>query len=124
MKQYTDKAKRVIDIANRLSRSMKYNYVGTEHILAAMLKEGTGVAAEVLKANGVELDKLLEMIEKLISTGEDVIVAERDGYSPRTQRVLEKASEEAERFYCDKIGTEHLLLAIIREGDCAAGHGV
>ncbi|MEE1078611.1 MAG: ATP-dependent Clp protease ATP-binding subunit [Agathobacter sp.] len=120
MKQYTDKAKRVIDIANRLSRSMKYNYVGTEHILAAMLKEGTGVAAEVLKANGVELDKLLEMIEKLISTGEDVIVAERDGYSPRTQRVLEKASEEAERFYCDKIGTEHLLLAIIREGDCAA----
>ena len=120
MKQYTDKAKRVIDIANRLSRSMKYNYVGTEHILAAMLKEGTGVAAEVLKANGVELDKLLEMIEKLISTGEDVIVAERDGYSPRTQRVLEKASEEAERFYCEKIGTEHLLLAIIREGDCAA----
>ena len=65
--KYTDKAKKALDIANRLSKSMHYNYVGTEHILAGLLKEGTGVASEVLSANGVELSKLLQMIEELIS---------------------------------------------------------
>ena len=118
--KYTDKAKRALDIANRLSKSMHYNYVGTEHILAGLVKEGTGVAAEVLNANGVELSKLLQMIEELISTGENTLVAERDGYSPRSQHILAKAKEEATRFGYDKIGTEHILLAIVKEGDCAA----
>ena len=59
MKQYTEQAKKSLDAAKRLSRSMHYNYIGTEHILAGLLKEGTGVAAEVLNANNVELDKLL-----------------------------------------------------------------
>ena len=118
--KYTDKAKRALDIANRLSKSMHYNYVGTEHILAGLLKEGTGVAAEVLLANGVELSKLLQMIEELIATGEETMVAERDGYSPRTQRILERAKEEAIHLSYDEIGTEHILLAIIKEGDCAA----
>lgn len=116
----TDKAKRVLDIANRLSRSMQYNYVGTEHILAGLVKEGSGVAYEVLVANGVELSKLLQMIEELISIGADTLVAERDGYSPRAQHILAKAEEEARRLGYDKVGTEHILLAIIKEGDCAA----
>ncbi len=99
---------------------MKYNYVGTEHILTALVKEGTGVAAEVLIANNVDAEKLQKMIEELISPGEDTLVAEKDGYSPRTQRILQRASEEAERFGSEQIGTEHLLLAILKEGDCAA----
>ena len=118
--KYTDKAKRALDIGNRLSKSMHYNYVGTEHILAGLLKEGTGVAAEVLIANGVELSKLLQMIEELISTGEETLVAERDGYSPRTQHILEKSAEEAYKLGYESIGTEHILLAILKEGDCAA----
>ena len=89
--RYTDKAKRALDIANRLSKNMHYNYVGTEHILAGLIKEGSGVAAEVLTVNGVELSKLLQLIEELIATGGDTLVAERDGYSPRTQHILEKA---------------------------------
>ena len=98
---------------------MQYNYVGTEHILAGLLKEGTGVAAEVLSANGVELSKILQMIEELISIG-DTLVAERDGFSPRAQHILGQAEEEARRLGYDKIGTEHILLSIIKEGDCAA----
>ena len=116
----TDKAKRALDIANRLSKSMHYNYVGTEHILAGLLKEGTGVAYEVLTANGVELSKLLQMIEELISIGGDSLVSERDGYSPRAQHILEKSKEEARKLGYEKVGTEHILLAIIKEGDCAA----
>ena len=98
---------------------MQYNYVGTEHILAGLVKEGTGVAAEVLAANGVELSKILQMIEELISIG-DTLVAERDGFSPRAQHILEQSEEEAQRLGYEKIGTEHILLAIIKEGDCAA----
>lgn len=120
MKAYTAKAKKVIDLAKRMSKSMKYNYVGTEHILTALVKEGTGVAAEVLTANNVDAGKLQKMIEELISPGEDTLVAEKDGYSPRTQRILQRASEEAERFGSEQIGTEHILLAILKEGDCAA----
>ncbi len=120
MKAYTAKAKKVIDLAKRMSKSMKYNYVGTEHILTALVKEGTGVAAEVLIANNVDAEKLQKMIEELISPGENTLVAEKDGYSPRTQRILQRASEEAERFGSEQIGTEHLLLAILKEGDCAA----
>ncbi len=116
----TSKAKRALDIANRLSKNMHYNYVGTEHILAGLLKEGTGVASEVLTANGVELSKLLSMIEELISIEADTLVAERDGYSPRAQHILKKSEEEARKLGYENVGTEHILLATIKEGDCAA----
>ena len=117
---YTDKAKKALNYANSLSRSSGCNYVGTEHILAGLLKEGTGVAAEVLTANNVELEALLKLIDELVAAGEEVTVADRDGYSPRTQMVLDRAREMADRFDSERIGTEHLLLAIIKEGDCAA----
>ena len=120
LKPYTHKAKKALDNANRLSKSMNYNFVGTEHILAGLLKEGTGVAAEVLMANNVELDKILNMIEELISPDTDVAVIDRDGESPRAQKVVENASDLAERFHCEKTGTEHLLLALVSSGDCAA----
>jgi ATP-dependent Clp protease ATP-binding subunit ClpC len=99
---------------------MGYHYVGTEHILAALVREGTGVAAEVLLANNVEAGKLQQMIEDLIAPGEGTTVAERDGYTPRAQMILAHASDEAERFGSDAIGTEHILLSILKEGDCAA----
>ena len=120
MRPYTDKAKKAVSYANRLSKSMQCNYVGTEHILAGLLREGSGVAAEVLAANNIELDKLLELINELVAPGENIAVLDRDGETPRTQAVLERAEEIAERFDCDEIGTEHLLLSMIKEGDCAA----
>lgn len=118
--KYTESAKRAINIAKRLSKNMHYNYIGTEHILAGLLKEGTGVASEVLRAADVELSKLLHMIEELISTGEDTMVEEKDGYTPKAQHIIEKAEEEAYRLGYEEVGTEHILLAIIKEGDCAA----
>ena len=120
MKKYTDKAKKAIDLAVRISKKLGCNYVGTEHVLAGLLKEGTGVAAEILTAFNVEYDKLINMIEELISSAQDVEVCDRDGYSPRAQRALESASDEAEKFECEEIGTEHLLIAILSQGDCAA----
>ncbi len=120
MKPYTSSAKKVMEIAKRISRQMKFNYVGTEHILLALVKEGSGVAKEVLTANGVTEEKLQKMIQELISPDGEIAVLERDGNSPRMERVLDRASEEADYFDVDEIGTEHILLAIVKEGDCAA----
>lgn len=120
MKQYTGKAKKAIDLATRISKKLDYNYVGTEHILAGLIKEGTGVAAQVLSADGVDYDKLIQMIKDLISPGEGVAVAEKSGMTPRAERVLERAQEIAEHLGYDEVGTEHILMAIISQGDCAA----
>lgn len=120
MKQYTGKAKKAIDLATRISKKLDYNYVGTEHILAGLIKEGTGVAAQVLSADGVDYDKLIQMIKDLISLGEGVAMAEKSGMTPRAERVLERAQEIAEHLGYDEVGTEHILMAIISQGDCAA----
>lgn len=120
MKQYTGKAKKAIDLATRISKKLDYNYVGTEHILAGLIKEGTGVAAQVLSADGVDYDKLIQMIKDLISPGEGVAMAEKSGMTPRAERVLERAQEIAEHLGYDEVGTEHILMAIISQGDCAA----
>ena len=120
MKQYTSKAKKAIDLAARISKKLDYNYVGTEHLLAGLIKEGTGVAAQVLAADNVDYDKLIQMIKDLISPGEGVIEAEKDGMTPRAGKVLVRAQEIAEHFEYDEIGTEHILMAIISQGDCAA----
>ena len=88
--------------------------------MAGLLKEGTGVAAKVLNENGVELKKVLELIKELISPGEAVCILEADGYSPKARKVLFTAEKEAERFHLDEIGTEHILLAMIKETDCVA----
>lgn len=117
---YTGKAKRALDIAARMSRAMHHNYIGTEHILLGLLKENTGVAAQVLKENGVELDQVLKLIEELIAPGESAALLEPEGYSPRVERVLAGASKEAERFRSELIGTEHILLAIVKEPECVA----
>lgn len=120
MKDYTQKAKKSLENARQISKNLHHNYVGTEHLLAGLLKEATGVAAQVLKLNNVEYGKVVNMIEDFISPGEDLLVEDKDGYSPRTQSVLKNAEAEAERFNSDNVGTEHLLIALIKEGDCAA----
>lgn len=116
---YTAKAKKAIDIATRISKSLHHSYIGTEHILLGLLKEGTGVASQVLADNGVEYDKVLELIEELIAPGNAVAVLE-DGLSPRAAYVLEVSKTEAARFHSEKIGTEHLLIAMIKETECVA----
>lgn len=116
---YTAKAKKAIDIATRISKSLHHSYIGTEHILLGLLKEGTGVASQVLADNGVEYDKVLELIEELIAPGNAVAVLE-DGLSPRAAHVLGVSKAEAARFHSEKIGTEHLLIAMIKETECVA----
>ncbi len=117
---YTVKAKKAIDTAVRLSKTLHHNYIGTEHLMAGLLKEGTGTAAKVLNENGVELKKTLDLIKELIAPGEGAAILEADGYSPRARKVLSGAGKEAERFRSDAIGTEHILLAIVKETDCVA----
>lgn len=120
MKSYTSKAKKALKLAERASKSLQHNYIGTEHILLGLLKEGTGVAARVLADNRVDPEQLLDLIENLIAPAGGAAIEERDGYTPRAQQILENAGREAERFSSREIGTEHLLFAIIKESECAA----
>ena len=117
---YTVKAKKAIDIANKISKSLKNNYVGSEHLLLGLLKEGTSVAAKVLNENGVEFEKTLELIKELITPTESIQVLDAGKYSPRMTKLLESAQKEAIKFQADLVGTEHLLLVMIKEADCVA----
>ena len=118
--QFTDKARTALNMAERAARNLKQSYVGTEHILLGLLRENTGVAATVLENSGVEEYQIKEMIKDLIAPESTVMLAERDGYSPRAERVLEEAHRQAERFHSEKTGTEHILLALLKEGDNVA----
>ena len=80
------KAKKAIDIAGKMSKSLHHNYIGTEHLLIGLLKENSGVAAKILNENGVELDKIVDLIKELIAPAEGTAVAESDGYSPRARQ--------------------------------------
>ena len=94
--------------------------MGTEHLLIGLLQEGTGVAARVLEENGVEESKVVELVSQLISPNTSVQMAENAAYTPRARRVIENSYREAVRFKAAQIGTEHILIAILREGDCVA----
>lgn len=120
MPRYTKKAGTALALAKQIAGELKQNYVGTEHILLGLLREETGVAARVLQDNGVEEDALVSMIRDLIAPGNIVPVKERDGFSPRAEKILQEASKQADRFQSDEIGTEHILLAILKEGDNVA----
>ncbi|MDE6186447.1 MAG: ATP-dependent Clp protease ATP-binding subunit, partial [Lachnospiraceae bacterium] len=95
-------------------------YVGTEHILVGLLKEGTGVAFKVLKEDGADDNKIIEMIQELIMPETVVTTREREGASPRARAVLDEAHRQADRFGEDKTGTEHILLALLKEGENVA----
>lgn len=118
--QFTDKAQNALAQASRCARSLKQGYIGTEHILVGLLKEDTGVAAKVLADNGVETGQVMDMIRDLIAFENGVAVKDREGYSPRAARILEDAHHQAARFGQKQTGTEHLLLALIKEGENVA----
>lgn len=117
---FTEKAKVALSMAERCSRSLKQGYVGTEHILVGLIREGSGVAAGVLSENGVEEAQVLEMIRDLIAFDGPVAIKDREGYSPRARKVLEEAHRQAERFGQKETGTEHILMALIKEGENVA----
>ena len=116
--KFTSKAKKVIEIANDISIELGHNYIGTEHILYGLAKEGDGIAAKVLNNKGVTEEKIKAKIEELLGKGDEI--KESLGFTPRTKKVLENAFLEAKRIGYNFIGTEHLLLAIMKEGDCVA----
>ena len=118
--QFTDKARTALLLAGRAARSMHQSYTGTEHILFGLIREGTGVAAKVLTANGAAEDAIREMIRDLIAPDTSVSVMERDGYSPRAQEVLEESHRQARRLGSLLTGTEHILLALLADGDNVA----
>ena len=118
--QFTDKAQNALAQASRCARSLKQGYIGTEHILVGLLKEDTGVAAKVLADNGVETGQVMDMIRDLIAFENGVAVKDREGYSPRAARILEEAHHQAARFGQKQTRTEHLLLALIKEGENVA----
>ena len=118
--QFTDNAQEALKAAARLATGLKQGYVGTEHILAGLLKEQTGVAHKVLTDNGVELNGVMDMIRESIAFDGGVSIKEREGYSPRAYRVLEEAHRQAARFGQNQTGTEHILMALIKEGENVA----
>lgn len=118
--QYTTNAKSALTLAEKSAKKLKHSYIGTEHLLMGLLKENTGVAARVLINSNVEEEKLLELIERLIAPSGGLTVKEPEGYTPRAERVLQLSKKEALRFKSDRIGTEHILITIIKESDCVA----
>ena len=115
--QFTEKAIEALALAGQAARKLKQGYVGTEHILIGLLRERTGVAAKVLSDNGVEEEKVLTMIKEQIALQGGVAMKDREGYSPRASKVLSEAHKQADRFKAGKTGTEHILLAMIKEGE-------
>ena len=117
--EYSRQAKRAIAGATKLSKSLKHSYVGTEHLLISIIEQENSLAAKVLNSNGITKDSLLKLVEELISPGGEIAIQERDGYTPKMEQLLEHAQEEAEKCNSKTIGTEHLLLAMIRMQDCS-----
>ena len=117
MMQFTDKAKTALHLATKAAKDLHQNYVGSEHLLVGLAKERTGVAAKVLLENGVDEIQLNSMIKDLIAPEGNLTIEERDGYSPRAAKILEDSHKLAEKHHSSMTGTEHILLAIIREGE-------
>lgn len=117
--KFTKKAQAVIQTANELAIELGHNYVGTEHILYGLAKQTDGVASKVLENQGITADQILEKIEELVGTSGE----QNDGtvgFTPRTKRVIENAFREVKKLGSDYIGTEHLLIGIMRESDSIA----
>ena len=115
--KYTRKAEKVLELAGKISKELKHGYIGTEHLLLGLIREGTGVAAKVLAGNNVTEAGVVELINAQIAPSSSVGLKERDGFTPKAETIIEKSAEEAARFKADQIGTEHLLLSLIQDGD-------
>ncbi|MCI8466405.1 MAG: ATP-dependent Clp protease ATP-binding subunit [Lachnospiraceae bacterium] len=118
--RFSGKAETVLRLAAEMAGALGQGYVGTEHILLGLLQEGTSAAAQVLANYGIEEERVLSLIEKLIAPASPVHMAERGGYSPKASRVLENSYREAVQFKSALIGTEHILIAILKDSECSA----
>ena len=116
--KFTNRANKAIEIANNIALELGHSYIGTEHILYGLAKEGNGIASKVLENQNVTADDILNKIEELI--GSDEPIENIVDFTPRTKRVVESAFIEARKLGYNFIGTEHLLIGILREGDCVA----
>src|SRR5712691_9882015 len=120
--KFTERARKVLSLAQEEAQRFQHNYIGTEHLLLGLVREGEGVAAKVLSNLGVELNKVRSAVEFIIGRGDRIVLGEI-GLTPRAKKVIELAVDEARRLNHHYIGTEHLLLGLLREGS-GIGAGV
>src|SRR5436309_273525 len=119
--RFTKRARHVLTLAQQEAQRFQHNYIGTEHLLLGLLREGEGVAAHVLSNLGIEVDQVRHAIEAIIGRGGRIVRGEM-GFTPRAKKVIELAVDEARRLNHHYIGTEHILLGLLREGEgIAAG---
>ena len=116
----TDRARKVMALANQEAQRFNHEYIGTEHILLGRVKEGSGVGANVLKNLGVDLRKVRLEVEKLVKSGPEMVTMGKLPQTPRAKKVIEYAIEEARNLNHNYVGTEHLLLGLLREQDGVA----
>jgi len=117
--RFTDRARRVVVLAQEEARMLNHNYVGTEHILLGLIHEGDGVAAKALESLGISLEAVRAQVEEIIGQGQQ-IPSGHIPFTPRAKKVMELSLREALQLGHDYIGTEHILLGLIREGDGVA----
>ena len=114
--KFTERARKVLSLAHEEAQRYQHHYIGTEHLLLGLMRGGEGVAASVLSNLGVELDTVRSAIEAILGRGDRMVLGEM-GLTPRIKRVIELAVDEAHRLNHHYIGTEHLLLGLVREGE-------
>src|SRR5687767_11280478 len=115
--RFTDRARKVMQLANQEAMKFNHEYIGTEHILLGLVQEGSGVAANVLKNMNIDLEKIRHEVEKIVKTGPSMVTMGQLPFTPRAKKVLELSMEEASQLSHNYIGTEHLLLGLIRENE-------
>ena len=118
--RFTDRARKVMLLANQEAQRFNHEYIGTEHILLGLVKEGSGVGANVLKNLGVDLRKIRLEVEKLVQSGPDMVTLGKLPQTPRTKKVIDYAMEEARNLNHNYVGTEHILLGLLREQEGVA----
>ncbi|MGH9363090.1 MAG: Clp protease N-terminal domain-containing protein, partial [Thermoanaerobaculia bacterium] len=118
--RFTDRARKVMALARKEAQRFNHDFIGTEHILLGLIQEGSGVAANVLKNLGVEINKIRSEIEKNVQSGPSMVTMGQLPFTPRAKKVLELSMEEANELGHNYIGTEHLLLGLLRENDGVA----
>jgi ATP-dependent Clp protease ATP-binding subunit ClpC len=118
--RFTDRARKVMQLANQEAQRLNHEYIGTEHVLLGLVKEGSGVAANVLKNLDIDLRKIRLEIEKLVQSGPDMVTMGKLPQTPRAKKVLEYSMEEARNLNHNYVGTEHLLLGLLREQEGVA----
>ena len=118
--EYTKQAENVLKTARSAAKELRHPYIGTEHLLLGLRRVFTGVAGQILAANGVNENEILKVIGELISPTEEVVFEGKAERSPRLEYLLENSRREAERFQASEVGTEHMLMAIVRDSECVA----